>query len=168
MKQIELVLATKDDVTNIHELQYRAFLPLYEKYHDDETNPVKETIARTKEKVTEETSEFYLIQVDGKDVGGVRVARKKYKNDSSQYEYVDDVNFISPIFILPEFQNQGIGQKVIYQLFEKYSNTVEWVLYTIKQEKANCHLYEKCGFKKVGEEMVITDKMSLIRYEKNQ
>ena len=42
-----------------------------------------------------------------------------------------------------------------------------WKLDTILQEKGNCHLYEKCGFVRVGEEKPINDKMTLIDYEMN-
>ena len=166
MNQIELIAATKEDVHIVHELQNRAFMPLYEKYHDDETSPAKETIARTEEKILDTFSEYYLIRFDNKYAGAVRVARKKTKHENN-IAFVQDVCFISPLFIVPEYQNRGIGYQVIQMLFEKYQDTVEWVLYTIKQEKGNCHLYEKCGFMQVGEEKQINDTMSLVKYEKS-
>lgn len=42
-ERIELVLATVDDA-QLHQMKYEAFLPLYEKYHDEEINPVKDKI----------------------------------------------------------------------------------------------------------------------------
>lgn len=42
----------------------------------------------------------------------------------------------------------------------------EWRLDTIKQETGNCHLYEKCGFVRVGEEIVVNEKMTLVHYMK--
>lgn len=167
MEKIELVLGKEEDVTIIHELQYKAFLPLYEKYHDDETNPVKEKISRTKEKVIDNNSDFYLIKLNGTSIGGVCVARKRDEKKTNQVEYIDDINYISPIFLLSQYTNKGIGQMVINQLFEKYPDTIRWILYTIKQEKGNCHLYEKCGFVQVGNEKVVNDKMTLIKYEKS-
>ena len=77
-----------------------------------------------------------------------------------------DVNWISPIFIIPEFQNKGIASTVIEQLFDIYPNTIEWRLDTIKQEKGNCHLYEKCDFVRTGEEIVVNKKMTLVKYVK--
>lgn len=166
MRKINLVLAKEEDAVLLHELQYKAFLPLYMKYHDDETNPVKETLERTKQKIIEENSEYYIINVDDIVVGGIRITRKRSKNDKSEIEYIQNVNFISPLFILPEYQNQSIGQNVIHQIFCKYPNTIKWILYTIAQEKINCHLYEKCGFIKVGDDEIINEQMTLIRYEK--
>ena len=79
----------------------------------------------------------------------------------------ENVNWISPIFIIPQFQNKGIASKVIELLFCNYPNTIEWRLDTIKQEPGNCHLYEKCGFVKVGDDIVVNEKMTLVNYVKN-
>ena len=49
--------------------------------------------------------------------------------------------------------------------FEMHPEVKTWKLDTILQEKGNCHLYEKCGFVRVGEEKIINDKMTLIDYE---
>ena len=38
---------------------------------------------------------------------------------------------------------------------------------TIKQETGNCHLYEKFGFVRVGEDIVVNEKMTLVGYVKN-
>ena len=38
-KDVTLILATEEDAQLLHKLKYEAFLPLYEKYHDDETSP---------------------------------------------------------------------------------------------------------------------------------
>ena len=38
---------------------------------------------------------------------------------------------------------------------------------TIKQETGNCHLYEKYGFVRVGEDIVVNEKMTLVDYVKS-
>lgn len=37
-------------------------------------------------------------------------------------------------------------------------------LFTIKQDERNCHFYESTGFVKVGEEIKINSRMTLIEY----
>ena len=74
----------------------------------------------------------------------------------------ENVNWISPIFVIPKFQNKGIASNVIERLFDIYPKTIEWRLDTIKQEKRNCYLYEKCGFVRTGDEKVINENMTLI------
>lgn len=38
---IELKLVTEDETECLHRLQVEAFMPLYEKYQDDDTSPAK-------------------------------------------------------------------------------------------------------------------------------
>lgn len=137
---IELKLVTEDEAECLHRLQVEAFMPLYEKYQDDDTSPAKESRERVTEKIVEENSDFYFIEFYGEKVGGVRV---RWHQGKKVYE---NVNWISPIFIIPKFQNNGIASTVIEQLFDIYPDTIEWRLDTIKQETGNCHLYEKYGF----------------------
>ena len=49
-----------------------------------------------------------------------------------------------------------------------YPEVKTWKLDTILQEPGNCHLYEKCGFVRVGGEQQVNDKMTLIMYELNK
>ena len=158
---IELKLVTEGEAESLHRLQVEAFMPLYEKYQDDDTSPVKESLKRVTEKIIEENSDFYFIVFRGEKVGGVRV---RWHQGKKVYE---NVNWISPIFIIPKFQNKGIASTVIEQLFDIYPDTIEWRLDTIKQERGNCHLYEKCGFVRVGEDIVVNEKMTLVDYVKS-
>lgn len=158
---IKLKLVTEDEAECLHRLQVEAFMPLYEKYQDDDTSPAKESLKRVTEKIIEENSDFYFIVFHGEKVGGVRVRWHQGK------KVHENVNWISPIFIIPKFHNKGIASTVIEQLFGFYPNTIEWRLDTIKQETGNCHLYEKCGFVRVGEDIVVNEKMTLVGYVKN-
>lgn len=158
---IELKLVTEVEAECLHRLQLEAFMPLYEKYQDDETSPAKESLERVTEKIMEVNSDFYFIMFNGDKIGGVRV---RWYQGKTVYE---NVNWISPIFIIPKYQNKGIASKVIEQLFAIYPNTIEWRLDTIKQETGNCHLYEKCGFVRIDDDIVINEKMTLVNYVKN-
>lgn len=70
------------------------------------------------------------------------------------------------IFVIPAFQNRGIAQMAIQKAFELYPEAITWKLDTIKQERGNCHLYEKCGFIRVGDEHVVNEEMTLVDYER--
>lgn len=43
---IELRLVTEVEAESLHRLQVEAFMPLYEKYQDDDTSPAKESLKR--------------------------------------------------------------------------------------------------------------------------
>lgn len=158
---IKLKLVTEKEAECLHRLQIEAFMPLYEKYKDDDTSPAKEKLEKVIEKINEENADFYFIMFNGENVGGVRV---RWHQDKKVYE---NVKWISPIFIISKFQNKGIASNVIEQLFDIYPNTLEWRLDTIKQEEGNCHLYEKCGFVRVGDDIVLNENMTLVNYVKN-
>lgn len=158
--RIEMVLATAKDAKLLHQLQLEAFMPLYERYQDDETSPAKENLEKIRWKITEPGSEFYIIFYDGKPAGGIRI-----RNHQNNVTY-DNVNWISPIFVIPSFQNLGIAQTILKMVFKLYPKTVSWKLDTIKQEVGNCHLYEKCGFIREGEEYMVNERMTLVKYER--
>ena len=152
--EIKLIKATAGDVLLLHDVQTKAFQPLLEKYLDYETNPANEPINRLFEKI--QYSSFFKIILESQLIGGIRVVRK-----NTSY-------WISPIFILPEFQGKGIAQQAIQKIEELFTNFNTWELQTILQEKGNCYLYEKMGYERTDFEEIINDKMTLIGYKKTK
>ncbi len=153
---LTLIPANLQDAELLYKMQVESFLPLYLKYQDHDTNPAAEPIDNIIERLHQPQTDFYRIHLDETPVGGVRVVRC----ENSEYR-------ISPLFVLPAFQNRGIAQQVIRMLFDRYSDAKRWTLETILQEKGNCHLYEKCGFMRVPDkEMIINERLTLIFYVK--
>lgn len=152
---VELVLATEKDAELLHQMKYEAFLPLYEKYHDDETSPVKESMEKVIRCIQMENSDYYLIKFQNEFVGGVRIVEKQ-----------EGVFSISPMYILPEYQNRGIGYAAIQKVIALYPKAITWRLATILQEKRDCHFYEKCGFYRSGWKKEINELMDVVGYEK--
>ncbi|HYE10701.1 MAG TPA: GNAT family N-acetyltransferase [Patescibacteria group bacterium] len=153
---IELKKANVSDAKLLHEMQVKAFMPLYEKYQDYDTSPANEPIDRIIQRLEQPFTDFYIIKANNMIIGGVRVVRLK---DGTRCR-------ISPIFVLPEFQGLGFAQETMRLIEEMYSPINGWELDTILQEQGNCYLYEKIGYKRTGETKVINDKMTLVFYEK--
>ncbi|QCR34367.1 GNAT family N-acetyltransferase [Lysinibacillus sp. SGAir0095] len=152
--EIKLIQATAGDVLVLHDVQTKAFQPLLEKYLDYETNPANEPINRLFEKI--QYSSFFKIMVEQKCVGGIRVVRK-----NTSY-------WISPIFILPEYQGKGIAQQAIQQAEKLFTKFNTWELQTILQEQGNCYLYEKMGYERTDFKQKVNEKMTLIGYKKTK
>ena len=74
---------------------------------------------------------------------------------------------VSPIFVLPEHQGKGIAQEVFTMVEQIYDDAKSWKSGTILQEKGNCYLYEKIGYKNTGTTKVINDKMTMVIYKKH-
>lgn len=152
---IELKLATPSDTKLIYTMQKETFMPLLKKYKDYETSPANEPIEKTYIRINQPYTDYYLIEKEKVIVGAVRVV-KEYKATC----------VISPIFVLPDYQGQNIAQEVIALLEQKYSDTKLWSLDTILQEKGNCHLYEKMGYRRTDLAIEVNKDMTLIGYEK--
>jgi GNAT superfamily N-acetyltransferase len=158
---VELLKATEEDLEELYSLQVEAFMPLYEKYHDDEMSPAKESIERIREKLTRPHSYFYFVTSEGEKVGVIRIVR--------DYECSDDsIMHISPLFIRPKFQGMGYGGAAIEEAFKLWDKTDIWRLATIKEEPGNCYLYEKYGFVRTGWEQKINDLMTIVGYERKE
>ncbi len=153
--EVKLILAKEEDAQMIHDIKYKAFMPLYEKYQDHDTNPAMELIDKTIWLLRDINTDYFMISWKDVVVGAVRISLRN-----------DGIKKISPIFILPDYQNYGLGTIVFELLFERYDDTLVWMLDTIEQEKGNCHFYEKLGFRRTEEKIEINSKMTIIFYEK--
>lgn len=154
---IELVKAKFDDLNTILQMQKEAFAELYEKYQDTETSPVTENYENILLRFNQLETTYYFITADNIKVGVIRVV-----------DFKDGVirKRISPIFIMPEYRNQGYAQQAIAEA-ERIHGESYWKLDTILQEKGNCYLYEKLGYHQTGKTEQINDKMTIVYYEKD-
>ena len=152
---ITLKRARLSDAEAMHRMQVTAFLSLLEKYHDTAINPACETVDRVREKVAR--SRYYFILEDGRAVGGIRVV---------QGPTTGGVKVISPLFVLREYQSRGVAQRAV-RLVESIHGAQGWKLNTILEEPGNCHLYEKLGYVRTGEQRRVRPNMTIIDYVKD-
>ena len=149
--KITLVKATELDIKEIWEMQVEAFKGLLEKYQDYDMSPATESYENVLNKYKQPWTCYYFIIKNNEKVGAVRVIDKK---DGSRKR-------ISPIWIMPVFRNQGLGQLAIREL-EKIYGSHHWRLDTILQEQGNIYLYEKMGYKRIGDIENIKDGMDIV------
>ena len=134
----------------------RSLQDLLYKYQDYDTNPGNEPLDKVIDRIKQDVTFFYLIFVDEKVVGAIRVVDTK-ENASHKR--------ISPLFILKEYRNQGIAQDVM-KLVEEIHGKDKRRLDTILEEKGNCYLYEKMGYHSTGKIKKVNDMLTLVFYEK--
>jgi GNAT superfamily N-acetyltransferase len=130
-------------------------MPLLEKYKDYDTNPANETIDKVFTRINNPNGGFYKILVDNVFVGAVCVVWK------------ESVHWISPMFILPEYQGKGMAQKAIISVEKMFIKATSWELATILEEERNCYLYEKMGYIKTGVNKKLYKNTTLIFYKKD-
>lgn len=153
--KITLKRAFENDCERIHTMQKSAFQKLLDKYHDYDTNPASESLETIKSKMRQNSTEYFFIMLEEKEIGVARIVTI----DNSTRR-------ISPIFVLPEYQNKGYAQTAMKLLEKMHTDTCIWRLETIKQEEKLCYLYEKLDYISTGEETQIKDGMAIVYYEK--
>ena len=152
---IKLIRATIEDSKELWQMQVESFQSLLDKYQDYDTNPASEPIDKIINRLKQEETYYYFICMDDAKVGAIRVIDFKSAGNKR----------ISPIFILPQYQNKGIAQ-IAMQLCEQLHGSENWELDNILQEEGNCYLYEKMGYHRTGKTVAINDKLTLVFYEK--
>ena len=158
LQQVYLEEVREDELEQLHAMQVESFMPLYEIYQD-EGSPAIESIERIRNRARVANRQYYFICVSGARVGVINIGH----NDPNEHE----VSFVSPIFILPRYQNRGYGYAALQKAFSMHPEVKTWKLDTIKEEARNCHLYEKCGFVRTGQEEVVNERLTLVFYEKH-
>ncbi|NHQ87359.1 GNAT family N-acetyltransferase [Iodobacter sp. HSC-16F04] len=154
---VHIVEATLADAQIIHQMQLVSFKDLLDRYQDFELSPGAEPIERFIARMTQANSTYFLIYFGTVLAGAIRI----------QKNIKEEICRISPVFILPEYRNKGISQKVFEIIESKYKPRNGWQLDTILEEAGNCYLYEKLGYKKTGKIDFIKDGMHIVRYQKN-
>ena len=154
---IQLQKASIEDCPLIHQMQVSSFSALLEKYHDRNTKPGAEPLSRVFERMEQPFTDYYFIQLDNNPIGIIRVARCD-----------EDTCRVAPIFILPEYQGKGYAQQAMLIAETYYPRVSIWQLDTILQEEKLCHLYEKLGYCKTGEQETIQPGMDIVFYEKRK
>ena len=97
---------------------------------------------------------FYKILADGIIVGSIEVRRRT----ESHY-------YLRVLSVHPDYHNQGIGSKALQFLFNTHPEASIWTLITPKDNKRNCHVYEKAGFSWTHDQ-VHSDCLTLAGYSK--
>ena len=154
---MDVILRKADlaDAQLLWQMQVESFRKTYETYRDDETTPYLEKMERTVQRINEPVTSYYVIEADGAPVGGIRV--RDYGTENPKV--------LGPLYVLPECRGKGIAQKAI-KLAEDIHGKENWLLDTILQEKGNCRLYEKMGYRQTGISQIVNERMTLVLYKK--
>lgn len=132
-----------------------SYLPLLEKYHDEKENPANKAVEDILLDLRRENSEAYLLILDDKPIGYVRVGQRAI----GEYSIAD-------LAILPDYQGNGYAQFFLKEIEKIYYMAEKWSLVTIKEEEKDCHLYEKLGYVQKGILQEVNKDMHFVLYVK--
>ena len=143
--------AEKADLLAILELQYQAYQSEALLYEDYNIPPLKQTLAEIEKEYEEWT--IYKAMINGNIIGSVRTMIK------------NETCFIGKLMVQPDYQNQGIGAKLMRTVEESLRNIKKIELFTGDKSTKNIYFYKKLGFNEFKTEKV-NDNLSLVYLRK--
>lgn len=157
LEKISLDLVkNQKELSKILGFQKRAFKELYLKYRDTETSPYKESLQNIKRGFAMESSLYYFIEVSSTMIGFIRIVISANQTTAR----------ISPIAILPEFENKGYGKQTIYEIERLFPDITEWNLDTIEEEMKLIRFYLNLRYVKLEKEEKINENMHISFFRK--
>ncbi|MFZ2038773.1 MAG: GNAT family N-acetyltransferase [Minisyncoccia bacterium] len=157
---IEILVARNGDIEKIQKLIAKSSKGMYKLcgWSDEEIDN-----HFTEVKIEEGIKKFKEVFKDFSDSDILLVA----KNDNSKIvgfclaEKLDNINRIEAIYILPEFQNQGIATKLFTETYKRFDANHDTYLEVFSLNSKAIKFYKKLGFIETGKiinETKFTDK----------
>lgn len=149
--EITILQAEMNDAADILALQKLAYQSEAELYQDNQIQPLTETIDELR--VSFQDKLFLKAIINTRLIGSVRA----YEQQGTCY--------IGKLIVHPEYQNQGIGRKLIAEIESRFGSVQRYELFTGHKSQRNIYLYQKLGYQIFNREKV-SDNLELVYMEK--
>lgn len=152
MENLNIERAKEKDLDAILALQKASFAIVAKKINKFDIPPLLQTI----DEITKEYQQGIILKCisdDSRIIGSVR-----------GYVDANNVCHIGKLIVHPDFQNIGIGKKLMYEIETFFPNCHTFSLFTGEETPNTLHLYEKIGYNTVrimnmdGINMIIMEK----------
>lgn len=147
---LEIIRAYEEDASDLIEARNKSFYDDFVKFGEcpGYNIPFENMVDKIRNLLV------YKILIEDKIIGDISVK----KLEEGYY-------WIKCLENIPEYQNKGIGSKVLSYIETQFPDAKRWGLDTPVQNERNCRFYEKMGFIKV-EDKEINEKLTLRVYNK--
>jgi len=143
--------AAVSDAEEILSLQKLAYRSEAEIYNDFNVPPMVQTLESIQKDF--ENQVFLKALIDGRIIGSVRAYSK------------EGICYIGRLIVHPDFQNQGIGTKLMNEIEKIFGTCQRFELFTGDKSERNLYLYQKLGYK-LFKTANITDQTTIVYLEK--
>lgn len=143
-------------------IQKAAFLPLYERYHD-EGNPClrgQEDILRRLNKA----NRYFTILYGDTIVGGILYRLRGTRPPATPLKAGE--YYLARVCVHPAYQNQGIAAKAILLCEQEFPDAETYYVDFPADLEANRRCYEKAGYRDTGKRIHLNGTPSLAMYKK--
>lgn len=148
---MEIEKATVLDAEEILFLQKLAYRSEAEIYNDFNLPPLIQTLEDIEKDF--ENQFFLKAVIDRRIIGSVRA----YAQGTTCY--------IGRLIVHPEFQNRGIGTKLMDEIEKIFTHCKRFELFTGDKSERNLYLYQKLGYQ-IYKKANITDRTTIVYLEK--
>ncbi len=139
------------DAPQILALQKLAYLSEAEIWQDYTIPPLTQTLEDTEREF--QTQTVLKVVLDGRIIGSVRAYLK------------EGTCCIGKLIVHPDFQNQGIGAKLLREIEGRFAHAKRYELFTGEKSERNLYFYQKWGYR-IFRKKALTDKVTLVFLEK--
>jgi len=136
-------------------IQKKCFKNHFERYQDLSGSPYKEVLEKMLFRINYEKGNYYKTVSSNTLIGGIWVFEKEMK-----------IFRVGIVYVLPEYQNNGIGQKALAMAENLHRDAKGWELDCPEDLSINRRCYEKAGYVLTDEKEIINDKLTLVCYKK--
>jgi len=151
MNNIKIEKASKADAADILEIQKKAFLSEAKLYNDYQIG----ALTQTRDELVKDFDVYVFLKAvldDGRIAGSVKA---RVSGNSC---------WIGRLIVLPEYQKQGIGRKLMEAVEGCFPDAAKYELGTGSKSVQNIRFYKKLGYKISGEEK--DNSVTLVHMEK--
>ena len=143
----------KNDFKDILELQKLSYQQEAQIYNDYNIPPLKQTY----DEILNDYDKMIILKAieDNRIIGSVRA----YENNNSCY--------IGRLIVHPNFQNKGIGTKLMNKMEDKFTSVNRYELFTGYKSNKNLYLYKRLGYKEYKREN-LSDSVIIVYLEKEK
>ena len=160
---ISIKPTTVSEAEELSKIQKVAFLPLYEKYHD-EGNPCLRGVEDIADRLNKDIFRYFTIFLDGEIVGGILY---KCRGRTPFIERLaEDQYYLQRVYIKPEYQCKKIAQTAILLCEKEFTNAKSFVVDFPEDLIKNRRCYEKSGFVDTGKRLQAEPNLVLACFEK--
>ena len=144
-------MATVDEAEEILSLQRLAYQSEAEIYDDFTIPPLKQTLKEIKKDF--ETQVFLKATLNGRIIGSVRAFLR------------EGTCYIGRLIVHPDFQNQGIGKRLMANIEEMFKGAHRFEIFTGHRSERNLYLYEKLGYQRF-KTIMVNENLTIVFLEK--
>jgi len=142
------VVSDAQEILSLQKLAYRSEAEIYDDFN---IPPLVQTLGSIKNDF--ENQVFLKMVINGKIIGSVRAFAK------------EGTCYIGRLIVHPDFQNQGIGAKLMNEIERIFKTCERFELFTGERSHRNLQLYQKLGYR-IFKTAKITDPTNIVYMEK--